>query len=138
MSVVASDGRFHDLEWHDASFAAHASRGRLDRVALRGNLLGGRVELEGQVPLRSGAEPGLVAGLTGGMVLLKLGVLALLARVFRLGLDQALLFAFALPQVGEFAFVLFSFANQEGVLAPAITETSGSPAASVIRLGFVE
>jgi monovalent cation:proton antiporter-2 (CPA2) family protein len=69
-----------------------------------------------------GAEPGLVAGLTGGMVLLKLGVLALLARVFRLGLDQALLFAFALPQVGEFAFVLFSFANQEGVLAPAITD----------------
>ena len=69
-----------------------------------------------------GAEPGLIAGLTGGMVLLKFGVLALLARVFRLGLDQALLFAFALPQVGEFAFVLFSFANQEGVLAPAITD----------------
>jgi voltage-gated potassium channel Kch len=32
-----------------------------------------------------------------------------------------LVLAFALPQVGEFAFVLFSFANQEGVLSTTIT-----------------
>jgi monovalent cation:proton antiporter-2 (CPA2) family protein len=68
-----------------------------------------------------GDQPGLIAGLTAAVVLLKVMVLGLLARVFKLGLDQALLFAFALPQVGEFAFVLFSFANQEGVLEPAVT-----------------
>jgi Kef-type K+ transport system membrane component KefB len=32
-----------------------------------------------------------------------------------------MLFALALPQVGEFAFVLFAFANQEGVLEASVT-----------------
>jgi voltage-gated potassium channel Kch len=36
-------------------------------------------------------------------------------------LDQSLLLAFALPQVGEFAFVLFSFADQQGVLGAEVT-----------------
>jgi voltage-gated potassium channel Kch len=48
-------------------------------------------------------------------------VLLALAKIFRLGTAQALLFAFALPQVGEFAFVLLSFASQEGVLGAEIT-----------------
>ena len=69
-----------------------------------------------------GDEPGLIAGLTLGMIALKFGVLMALARGFRLGTDQAFLFAFALPQVGEFAFVLLSFASQEGVLGAAITD----------------
>jgi monovalent cation:proton antiporter-2 (CPA2) family protein len=68
-----------------------------------------------------GAQPGMIAGLTLGIVAVKFGVLLVLARIFRLGADQSLLFAFALPQVGEFAFVLFSFANQEGVLGPSVT-----------------
>jgi voltage-gated potassium channel Kch len=34
--------------------------------------------------------------------------------------DQRLLFAFALPQVGEFAFVLLSFGEQQGLFAPAV------------------
>jgi voltage-gated potassium channel Kch len=56
------------------------------------------------------------------MIGLKFAVLLGLARIFKLGTDQALLFAFALPQVGEFAFVLLSFARQEGVLASGITD----------------
>lgn len=67
------------------------------------------------------SAPLLIAGLTLGIVALKFGVLAALGRAFRLGADQTLLFAFALPQVGEFAFVLFSFAAQEGVLDRSIT-----------------
>jgi voltage-gated potassium channel Kch len=38
-----------------------------------------------------------------------------------MGLDQNLLFAFALAQGGEFAFVLFSFAGQFGVIPPELT-----------------
>lgn len=67
-------------------------------------------------------EPSLIASLTLGMIALKFSVLIVLARIFKLGTDQAFLFAFALPQVGEFAFVLLSFAGQEGVLGPAISD----------------
>jgi voltage-gated potassium channel Kch len=38
-----------------------------------------------------------------------------------MGLDQNLLFAFTLAQSGEFAFVLFSFAGQLGLIAPDLT-----------------
>jgi monovalent cation:proton antiporter-2 (CPA2) family protein len=78
------------------------------------------------------AEPALIAALTLGLVALKFVLLLLLARLFRLGTDQSLLFAFALPQGGEFAFVLFSFANQEGVLTPAIT----SPLVAAVALSM--
>jgi monovalent cation:proton antiporter-2 (CPA2) family protein len=69
-----------------------------------------------------GGAPALIVGLTLSMILLKFVILVALARVFRLPTDQALLFAFALPQVGEFSFVLLSFARQEGVLDTALTE----------------
>jgi monovalent cation:proton antiporter-2 (CPA2) family protein len=78
------------------------------------------------------AQPWIIVGITVGMVTLKFGVLAVLARVFRLGMDQGLLFAFALPQMGEFAFVLFSFANQEGVLTSSIT----SPLVAAVALSM--
>ncbi len=78
------------------------------------------------------AELGVVVGLTLAIVAVKFGVLATLGRVFGLGLDQALLFSFALPQMGEFAFVLFSFANQEGVLTPEIT----SPLVAAVALSM--
>jgi monovalent cation:proton antiporter-2 (CPA2) family protein len=61
-------------------------------------------------------DPGTIAGLVAGLVVLKLVVLLALGRVFKLSLDQNLLFGFALAQAGEFAFVLFSFASQSGVL----------------------
>jgi CPA2 family monovalent cation:H+ antiporter-2/glutathione-regulated potassium-efflux system protein KefB len=67
------------------------------------------------------AQPLLIAGLVVALVGVKFAVLFGLARVFKLGLDQRMLFAFALAQVGEFACVLFSFAYQEGVLAPEVT-----------------
>jgi voltage-gated potassium channel Kch len=51
----------------------------------------------------------------------KFAVLFGLGRAFGLSLAQALLLAFALPQVGEFAFVLFSFADQLGVVGRAVS-----------------
>lgn len=67
-------------------------------------------------------RPGLILGTAMGLVALKFGVLAVLARVFGMAMDEAFLFALALPQVGEFGFVLFSFANQEGVLDATVTD----------------
>jgi CPA2 family monovalent cation:H+ antiporter-2/glutathione-regulated potassium-efflux system ancillary protein KefC/glutathione-regulated potassium-efflux system protein KefB len=61
-------------------------------------------------------DPGLIASLVAGLVVLKLIVLLILGKLFKLSLDQNLLFAFALAQGGEFGFVLFSFASQQGVL----------------------
>ncbi|MEO0322362.1 MAG: cation:proton antiporter [Myxococcota bacterium] len=62
-------------------------------------------------------QPGAVAGLTVGLIALKLALLYGLARGFKLGVDQAMLFSFALAQGGEFAFVLFSYAQQNAVLS---------------------
>lgn len=79
-----------------------------------------------------GANLGLVVGLTLGLVALKFAVLAGLARAFGMGTDESLLFALALPQMGEFAFVLFSFANQQGVLGTEIT----SPLVAAVALSM--
>lgn len=78
------------------------------------------------------AQPLLILGLVLGIIAVKFGVLLAVSRAFRLGLDQRLLFAFALPQVGEFAFVLFSFADQEGVLGAEIT----SPLVAAVALSM--
>ncbi len=67
-----------------------------------------------------GEEPGGVALAVVALVAVKLAVLLLLAKVFRMGLDQGLLFAFALAQGGEFAFVLFSFAAQHHIFGPEV------------------
>lgn len=77
-------------------------------------------------------RPGLVLGLVAGVVALKFGVLFALARGFGLATDQALLVAFALPQVGEFAFVLLAFATQEGALGAAVA----SPLVAVVALSM--
>jgi len=66
------------------------------------------------------SKPAMLAALVGALLATKWVVLFLLGRGFRMGLDQNLLFAFALAQGGEFAFVLFSFALQNGVV-PAET-----------------
>jgi glutathione-regulated potassium-efflux system protein KefB len=68
-----------------------------------------------------GERPGLIFGLVLALMIGKFAILAVLGRAFRMGLDQNLLFAFALAQGGEFAFVLFSFASQHGVLGPSIS-----------------
>ncbi|MBT8405785.1 MAG: monovalent cation:proton antiporter-2 (CPA2) family protein [Gemmatimonadetes bacterium] len=67
------------------------------------------------------ADPSGIILLTVGIVAVKGLILGILARGFRMGLDQGLLFAFALPGAGEFGFVLFSFAEQEGVLSSGQT-----------------
>jgi voltage-gated potassium channel Kch len=77
-------------------------------------------------------RPGLVAGLVGALILLKFVVLIGLGRFFRMGLDQNLLFAFSLAQSGEFAFVLFSFAAQHGV----ITANVANPLIAVVAISM--
>jgi len=62
------------------------------------------------------SQPGLIIGIVLALMLIKGVVLFLLGKIFRLKTDQNMLFAFALSQVGEFAFVLFSFSAKEGIL----------------------
>jgi CPA2 family monovalent cation:H+ antiporter-2/glutathione-regulated potassium-efflux system protein KefB len=76
------------------------------------------------------SQPGTIAGLTGLVLGAKFVLLLLLARLFRMGTDQGLLFAFALPQAGEFAFVLLAFATSVGVLGTAVA----NPLIAVVAL----
>jgi CPA2 family monovalent cation:H+ antiporter-2 len=59
-----------------------------------------------------GGRPLIIFGLVSGIMSIKFIILFLTGRFFKITNDQNLLFAFALSQVGEFAFVLFSFSNQ--------------------------
>ena len=65
-------------------------------------------------------QPGLIAALVAALIVVKWLVLFVLGRVFKMGLDQNLLFAFALAQGGEFAFVLFSFSVQNHVVPGSV------------------
>ncbi len=76
------------------------------------------------------ARPALVGGLVVALIVVKFVILLVLGRFFGLSHDQNLLFAFALAQAGEFAFVLFSFATQQGVLGLDVT----SPLVAVVAL----
>jgi Trk K+ transport system NAD-binding subunit len=51
------------------------------------------------------------------LLVVKSGVLLVLGRIFKLNTDQNLVFSLTLSQVGEFAFVLFSFTLQQGILS---------------------
>ncbi len=64
------------------------------------------------------SQPGMIALMTLGAVGVKLGVLLALGRVFSQPRAARNLVAFALAQVGEFAFVLFSVAEQGRILPP--------------------
>ena len=77
-------------------------------------------------------RPGLMAGLVGALLAVKFLVLFILGRFFRMGLDQNLLFAICLAQGGEFAFVLFSFATQHGVIAGDLA----NPLVAVVALSM--
>lgn len=66
------------------------------------------------------ADPLLITRLVVALILLKFLVLFVTGKFFRMSLDNNLLFAFALAQGGEFAFVLFSFAVQNQVIPPAV------------------
>ncbi len=73
-------------------------------------------------------RPATIAAMVAGLVITKLAVLAVLGRAFRMPAGAGLLFTFALAQGGEFAFVLFEFARQNGVLA---ADTTGPLVAAV-------
>ena len=62
------------------------------------------------------SRPMIITGLVLTIMVIKSVVLFLSGRVFRLTNDQNLLYTFALSQVGEFAFVLFSFSGQLNII----------------------
>jgi CPA2 family monovalent cation:H+ antiporter-2 len=59
---------------------------------------------------------GLVVGLTLGLMALKVGVLYVLAIIFKISGADRWLFALGLAQAGEFGFVLLSFTVANGVI----------------------
>ncbi|PAT33867.1 cation:proton antiporter [Vandammella animalimorsus] len=67
-----------------------------------------------------GAELWLIVGLTLGLLLLKMLVLYVLGRAFRLPRAANTLFVFSLAQAGEFGFVLLSISKQSHLLPPLI------------------
>ncbi len=67
-----------------------------------------------------GARPAEIFSWVIGIMALKTAVLLLLGRVFKIRTEQNFIYAFSLSQVGEFAFVLLSFALNGGIL-PAET-----------------
>jgi Kef-type K+ transport system membrane component KefB/voltage-gated potassium channel Kch len=64
--------------------------------------------------------PATIAGIVGGTLVLKAGVLLALAAAFGLDRPARWLLALALPQVGEFGFVLLSFAERSRVFGAEI------------------
>lgn len=78
------------------------------------------------------AAPGATLGLVVGIVTLKLVVLWMIGRA--LGLDRGArwLLAFALAQVGEFAFVLLAFSTRVG----ALDELTASRLVAVVALSM--
>ncbi|MCW3093549.1 MAG: Kef-type potassium/proton antiporter, family [Ferruginibacter sp.] len=68
-------------------------------------------------------HPAMIIGLVVMLMIIKGLVLFLLGKIFKLAIGQNMIFAFALSQVGEFAFVLFSFASKEGVLPQDTVDT---------------
>lgn len=68
------------------------------------------------------SQPGSLALLVGGLMGLKLVVLLLLGRLFKLGGGASFLFACALAQGGEFCFVLLSAAGGMGLLEPEVAK----------------
>jgi len=66
-------------------------------------------------------EPLMIAMIVAALIAVKFGILVVIGRVFGMKTDNNLLFSFSLAQGGEFAFVLFSFAVQNGVLTPEVS-----------------
>ncbi len=79
-----------------------------------------------------GQHPGLVVGLVAASMALKLGVLYAVSRLFGLDRTARWLFAFALAQIGEFAFVLVSFGTQARVFGADIA----TPLVAVVALSM--
>jgi monovalent cation:H+ antiporter-2, CPA2 family len=67
-----------------------------------------------------GANPLRILSLVVVLILVKSSILFLLGKLFRMGTDQNVSFSLALAQGGEFAFVLLSYAGNNGILSPDI------------------
>jgi len=67
------------------------------------------------------SSPGLIVALLFGLIAVKFMVLFILGRFFGLKGGQNTLFAFALAQGGEFAFVLVAFSLESGVIDPSVS-----------------
>ncbi|MCB1199244.1 MAG: monovalent cation:proton antiporter-2 (CPA2) family protein [Leptospiraceae bacterium] len=67
-------------------------------------------------------DPIRIFSLVVALIFIKMIVLFILGRIFKMNIDHNLLFTFSLAQGGEFAFVLFSFANQNGVIEKTVSE----------------
>lgn len=69
-----------------------------------------------------GESPDLVVGLVLGVIAIKAIILFAVGKSFKLSTDQNLLFSIGLSQVGEFAFVLLSFANQLSIVDQSLLD----------------
>lgn len=78
------------------------------------------------------ANPILIFELVGALLLLKFLVLAVIGRIFGMSFDNILLFALALAEGGEFAFVLFSFGLNNGVFEASLV----NPLIAVVALSM--
>jgi CPA2 family monovalent cation:H+ antiporter-2/glutathione-regulated potassium-efflux system ancillary protein KefC/glutathione-regulated potassium-efflux system protein KefB len=61
------------------------------------------------------SNPIMITELVIGLIILKFIILFVVGKLFKMSLDNNLLFTFSLAQGGEFAFVLFSFGVQNKV-----------------------
>jgi monovalent cation:proton antiporter-2 (CPA2) family protein len=77
-------------------------------------------------------QPYVIAGLVCLLVLVKLVVLFVLSKAFKLQQNNQWTFTFALAQGGEFCFVLFSFASSSHILS----ETIIAPMVVVVALSM--
>ncbi|MDX2234505.1 MAG: monovalent cation:proton antiporter-2 (CPA2) family protein [Hyphomonadaceae bacterium] len=77
-------------------------------------------------------EPVLIIGLAALLIVLKAGVMFALARLFRKSRADATLIGLSLAQGGEFAFVLFAFAQGVGVVSAEIAD----PLIAVVALSM--
>lgn len=68
-------------------------------------------------------KPSIIISLTLGVIVVKWAVLFAIAKIWRVSTEQNLIFSASLAQVGEFAFVLFSFISQLSILSPEQTDT---------------
>jgi glutathione-regulated potassium-efflux system ancillary protein KefC len=80
-----------------------------------------------------GAMPLTIALIVLGSMALKLAILLGLGRAFRLSRPARWLLAFALPQVGEFAFVLLAFGQQSRIFGAEIA----SPLVAAVAISMV-
>jgi monovalent cation:proton antiporter-2 (CPA2) family protein len=80
-----------------------------------------------------GREPLLVTGIVLGTMTVKLLVLHGLGRIFGLDRPARWLLAFALCQIGEFAFVLVSFGVQQGIFGADVA----SPLVAAVAISMV-